>query len=206
MQLILKISKIQGIGKFKSGNMPGLKKKVIYIYILIILINIVSGCFGGSSKPYYYNKAYLDILTSPISNDEYNNSTLYSELFNEIETNFTNISNFEKEIYIWYNERIYDGYDNLNYNMHAQGQCSIISFLSNNSLKIESKVIRPAGLGGDFAESKTKAFKKAKDLYEHDKEFLDEQISIIIKIIISVYNVNVIFKEYDYSIEKIRGV
>jgi hypothetical protein len=186
--------------------MTHLKEKVILIIILIILIYTLSGCFGGSTKPYYYNKARLIILTSPVSIDEYNNNTLYSDLIKRIESNFTNISNYDEEIYIWYNERIYIGYDDLKSNMYSQDQYSMIFFLSNNSIKIESKVRRLNKYDGDYAESKTKAFEKAIDLYEHDKEFLNEQTSKIIEIIISVYDVDIVFKEYNYGIQKIRGL
>jgi hypothetical protein len=213
--------------KFKCDNMPNSKKKVILIIFLIILTNAFIGCYGGTAKPYYYKKAYLDIITSPIPNNEFDNDTLYSHLLNKIETNFsfvlernynsaTHDFGYNSVIYISYNEKIYVGHKNLEnsvdevtfrmeeYNIGAQS--SGIFFLSNRSILIESVLMRHSSSNGDYAETKTKALEKAIDLYEYDKEFLDEQTSNIIEIIISIYDVEVVFQEHIPGIRERSGL
>jgi hypothetical protein len=197
------------------------QSKTFILFIIVILTLTLSGCFGGSTEPYkgfIYKGAYLDIITSHIPTNEFNNDTLYSQLLNKIETNFSFVleadldikehKEFSKDvkIYISYNERMYVGHRNLensldevtfmmeDYNIEAQS--SAIYFLSNHSILIESILRRHSSSDGDYAETETKALEQAIDLFVHDQEFFDEQTSKIIEIIISVYNVDVIFERY----------
>jgi len=178
-------------------------KLKIIIGIILILCIYTCGCNGPADElGYEYMGIYYEILLTPITTEEINNSTLRELLIEKLENNFSYLSIENENISIWYNKSIYVGYNDLDYNKALKFQYSEIDFLSNSSIMINSRVHRSYGYTGKVSDTKEIANKRAKDLIKEDKNFLNSKISIIIENIKSIYKTEIMYEKYDLEYNK----
>jgi len=176
-----------------------MNNKIKIITGVIILIIVLScGCGYYNDYGYEYMGINSEILLTPITIEESNNSTLRALLIDKLATNFSYVTIEDKNIYILYNEKKYVISNNYhNYSEIQDWQYSKINIIYNNSIMITSRVLRTYGFTGEFSDTKEIAERKAKDLIIEDKIFLKSKISIIIENIKSIYKTEIMYEKYD---------
>jgi hypothetical protein len=173
------------------------KMELGLIIIVVILMSVLfCGCAEIDEIGYEYTGIRSEVNLSKISNNEFNNDTLKKLLKDKLEIDFYNVTTEEENLYIWYNEKKYVGYNKLENNKATQSQYSKIEFLTNRSIMIISRVYRRPGFKGIVCESENVAEEKSKDLIQEDITYLNSQILKTVEIIQSVYNTHIISEEY----------
>jgi hypothetical protein len=177
-------------------------KTFVIIIIIIFLLQILCGCFREESYTWHYYGADSEVLLSPISDEEFDDSIKRSTLIKKLETNFSNVTVENEEIYVLYNEKIYVAYNDFNFNKACRYQCSVITFNSNNSIMILSSLKRKFEFWSDRYEYEKTARDKTKNLFKEDKDFLSKKNSMIIDIIQSIYVTEIIYETYIQVVEE----
>ena len=169
-------------------------KTSVIIIIIIFLLQILCGCFGEESYTWHHYGVDSEVLLSPISDKEFDDSIKRSTLIKKLEANFPNVTVENEEIYVAYND--------FSFNKACRYQCSVITFNSNNSIMIISSLKREFEFWSDRYEYEKTARDETKNLFKEDKDFLSKKNSMIINIIQSIYVTEIIYETYIQLVEE----
>jgi len=178
-------------------------KAVVLVGVILFILVFSCGCGGidEHEHAYKYSGAKSEILLSKIPEEEFNNKSIKSLLIERLKNEFYNVTTFWEDIFIWYNEEKYVAYNDLDYNQAKNWQYTMIDFMVNSSILIESGVDRSYDYVGDFYDTESEAEQHSQHLFAEDKIFIQTQTNQIIKDIIDLYNTRVKYEEYIPIIE-----
>jgi hypothetical protein len=163
---------------------------IVTICVMVIMVGL-SGCFSNSITPrYYYKGAYCLIYFEEFEKDK-DNETNKLELFNLLTHSFNSSLVYYNEEYIIikFKNKLY------------MDQNIEINFLyANYSIEVIGGVVNTEYYQKEKYESESEARKKSIQVYEEDKKFLQEQISVISYDISNIYNINITSEYYEMSI------